>query len=306
MKKNIEYHDLLTHFYQGIQWVQIIEGKNDWPNVWISVCTHWSETVWLEIIDHLKKEVNIINGKLYFILSNILAYEKNQYMKGMWWLDDKSMLIHSRYIDENMNRCCSEESLMNPINYERSRAKELISVLQELDILFDIHSTYSDTWSMLIHTQKSHDKFNDLFDADEVYIGLPETVIGKPFGDIVNRGSGIWFAIEAGSQLNQNSYKTGLNNVSRLISHLNMWNNKMSMKKEKENKKISIIGRIMIHNETFKSMKSFKHLDKIYKGEYIAYDWIQDIYAQEDCYIVLPSNHKPWEEYCFLWKIEDK
>lgn len=86
-----------------------------------------------------------------------------------------------------MNRCCSVEDLEDPISYERKRANELTKILEKLECHFDIHSTMNPSGSMFIHTAKSEKEFKDTFNTDEVYIGLPETVIGKPFIDIAMR-----------------------------------------------------------------------------------------------------------------------
>jgi succinylglutamate desuccinylase len=53
----------------------------------------------------------------------------------------KENMIISRYIEENLNRCCDSKSLKNPISYERRRANELTPVLKSIDIVIDIHST---------------------------------------------------------------------------------------------------------------------------------------------------------------------
>ncbi|MEI8253145.1 MAG: succinylglutamate desuccinylase/aspartoacylase family protein [bacterium] len=71
-------------------------------------------------------------------MSNIKAYEKSLELKKS---GDPDYIINARYVEENMNRCCSVESLNNPINYERQRANELTEVLKKLDYQLDIHST---------------------------------------------------------------------------------------------------------------------------------------------------------------------
>jgi succinylglutamate desuccinylase len=83
----------------------------------------------------------------------------------------------ARYIDENMNRCCSINSLNNPINYERKRTNQLTAILKETNYHIDIHSTSAPTNSMFIHTQKSYKNFKDIFNTEEIYKNLAETVI---------------------------------------------------------------------------------------------------------------------------------
>ncbi|MEI8253146.1 MAG: hypothetical protein WCG25_05365 [bacterium] len=49
---------------------------------------------------------------------------------------------------------------------------------------------------MFIHTEKSENKFKNIFNTDEIYIKLPDTVIGKPLLDVTERNGGIGMAIE--------------------------------------------------------------------------------------------------------------
>jgi succinylglutamate desuccinylase len=61
----------------------------------------------------------------------------------------------ARFIDENLNRCCSIENLSKSTSYEVRRALELQPVLKDTDIHFDIHSTYTPSESILINTPES-------------------------------------------------------------------------------------------------------------------------------------------------------
>jgi hypothetical protein len=62
-----------------------------------------------------------------------------------------------------MNRCCSIENLKESNSIEVRRILELLPVLNKLDFLFDIHSTYSPSDSMMILTKKSYQEFSDVF-----------------------------------------------------------------------------------------------------------------------------------------------
>jgi len=53
-------YDLLSKSYNSIDWVELIKSKSDWPTLWISVCTHGWEVVWLDILKSLIEEIQII------------------------------------------------------------------------------------------------------------------------------------------------------------------------------------------------------------------------------------------------------
>ena len=48
-------YNLLNKNYDWINWVELIDSWKKWPNLWISVCTHWWEVVWLDILEYLKE-----------------------------------------------------------------------------------------------------------------------------------------------------------------------------------------------------------------------------------------------------------
>ncbi len=299
--------ELLHTYHDWIQWVLHIDSGKKWPIIGITACTHGWETVWLEIIDYLLNTIditkNLIQGEIYLILSNIKAYEKSLELKAKW---DPEYIINARYIEENMNRCCSVESLNNPINYERQRANELTKILKKLEYHFDIHSTMNPSWSMFIHTEKSEERFKNIFNTDETYINLPETVVGKPLLDITERNGGMGMAIETWNQTNKDGYKVGIDNVLRLLSELKMIDvaqiDQTLLLDDKANEKYHIVGSVFIETEQFIPAKEFNNLEVVKKWEIIAHDWDKIIYAEDDYHIIMPSSKHSGEEYCFLAK----
>ena len=92
--------DLLNQSYEWVLWVKEIDSGIEWPNVCISVCTHWWEHAGLKAIEYIYESLNIkqelIKWKIYFILTNVEAYKKS--LK-----DNNSNPVDSRFIDENLN-----------------------------------------------------------------------------------------------------------------------------------------------------------------------------------------------------------
>jgi len=297
--------ELLESKYNKIQWILCMDSGKKWPIVWITVCTHWWETVWLEVVEYLLHKFGIkkklLMGKMYCILTNIEAYKKNIQLKNQW---DDEYVIKSRYLEENMNRCCSLEDMQNPITYERKRVCEIEPILKTLDYHIDIHSTMSPTWSMCIYTKKSKKHVGDVFDTDEVYIWLPEIVIGKPLIDITERNWWIGVVIETGNQTNTEWYRVWIHNVMKLLWKLNMIKveerKKERMIKKKPNIVYKVVWSILIKSKYFSPAKKFKHLDMVHKWVSIAYEENETLSAKQDAYIIMPSEAHIGEEYCFL------
>jgi len=302
--------NILQSYHNWIQWVHIIDSNVPWPTIGIVACTHGGETVWIHVIQKLEKSIrgkrHLIKGKIVFILANIEAYKKNIKLQKHSCLTRKD-IINSRYIEENLNRCCDTLLLQHPHTYERKRANELTSVLNELDIVVDIHSTTQPSWSMTLHTKKSYEQFKNIFNTDEVYLNLIDTIKGKPLLTITENAGGIGIGIETWCQLDTSWYTTWLDNIYRILLSFNMISKDMIDEKnillpKKANQQYMIIGSIMKNNTTFKPIKPFKNLEKVKKWSPIAHENDKMIYAEQDCLIIMPGMNKPWEEYCFLAK----
>ncbi len=303
--------------YNWVKWVELINSWKDWPVLWISVCTHWWEVVWLDILEELNKSwilKNILKWKLFLILNNINAYNKYIELKNGWKDISEKELVSTRFVDENMNRCCSSENLRISNSTEVRRVLELIPILNQLDIIFDIHSTYSPSDSMVILTKKSYKKFGKIFNVDIILIWITETQAWKPFIDIVERTWWIWIWIESGYQLDNTWYKIWLDNLLRLLINLWMvdWNSvvvKKWLSEEIEKKTIKVFWSIIVRWKNFKFYKDYKHLDKVQKWELFCFDWSDDIYSEKDFIIIMPKQNNSdsskliWEEWCFMWKI---
>jgi succinylglutamate desuccinylase len=64
----------------------------------------------------------------------------------------------NRFIEANLNRCCSLEDMEAGISYESRRAKELEEILKYVDYHLDIHSTYSTpSKAVAISTERSRE-----------------------------------------------------------------------------------------------------------------------------------------------------
>lgn len=107
--------NLIENKFNNIEWVTFLDSGVSWSILWVSVCTHWWEVVWLDILNYLFNEIDIKNNllkwQIYFIVNNIKAANKMLDLINNWKQITQQDLIETRFIDENMNRCCSVENL---------------------------------------------------------------------------------------------------------------------------------------------------------------------------------------------------
>ncbi len=294
--------DLLNETYNWINWIKEIDSWKEWPIVWISVCTHWGEHAWLKAVKYLSEKLdienNLIKWKIYFILTNIKAYKKSL-------INWNKNPVDFRFIDENLNRCCSVENLKKSNLYEAKRALELENILKKLDYHLDIHSTYNPSEAMLI-TSKKWWKISEYFNVDTIYSWITDVQIWKPLIDITERNGWIWIWLEAWCEKDDTWFKIWVENSIRFLWKLWMidekkFNNEISS--DKKNIHIKVYDSIIVEWEWFTPIKQFKHKEIVKKWDVIAIYKNKKYTAKKDSYILMPNINTIWEEYCFLWEV---
>jgi len=101
-------------------------------NLAIISCVHWDETLWLKVIEELKKKT--IKNVTY-IVANKKAREANV-----------------RFIDSDLNRCFIDNKPLNTeLSFEKNISYELDIFLKKFNYIIDLHSTFFDVpWYFII------------------------------------------------------------------------------------------------------------------------------------------------------------
>ena len=311
-------YNLAWQKYNEVQWVQLLDSGREWPTLWISVCTHGWEVVWLDILQSLIEEIQITEKltrwRIFLILSNISAYRKYRTLVESWKEIDAKDLVSTRFVDENMNRCCDVDNIKNSRSKEVVRILELTPILSELDVIFDIHSTYAPSDSMSIITRRSFQSFWNTFNVHKRLVWITEVQAWKPFIDIVERMWWVWIGLESGCQLDASGYKIWLDNSLRLLAQLWMIDiNDEEIQRHIwptiESQTLNIFWNIIVRSKDFRFSQEYKHLDVIKKWELFCYDGENEVYAERDFLIIMPSSNSTdfskliWEEACFMWEM---
>jgi len=116
----------------GVDYVTTFDSGAPGPHVMVMAVTHGNELCGAIALDWLfKQEVRPLRGKLTLGFSNWRAYETF----------DAANPLASRYVDEDLNRVWGEDVLDGERNtWETTRARELRPVIDDIDLLLDIHS----------------------------------------------------------------------------------------------------------------------------------------------------------------------
>lgn len=153
-------HLLYESFQDGIRGIRTIESGEPGPTFGITVCTHGGEVVGMDIVDHLIGEFGITErlrkGRLVFVLVNLPAYSH--------WKETGDV-VGSRYLEENLNRACTEENVRTSQSAEIARIREILPTLRTFDYCLDIHSTYKPSESMGIVSRRGAAFFGDVMNV---------------------------------------------------------------------------------------------------------------------------------------------
>ncbi len=302
--------NLIDNTYKWIPWVMLLDSWKEWPNFAISACTHGGEHAGLKVINYLIETLhlsqNLMQWKVFLVLSNIEAYKKSLLLENPAW---------ARFIEENLNRCCDPLNMQSSQLYESRRARELEWVLKSIDIHLDIHSTYSPSEAIGVVTQKSQNLIQTILNVDAIYHNMLQVQTWKPFIAITERHGGVGIWLEAWCEDDNTGFLIGTDNAIRLLRHLWMVDpsyGSNSLLENKSNTVIHLYWSVVPRGNNFQPSKYFQHNEFVRKWTEIAQDGDHMHIIQEDSIIIMPHPEKnipilnkmiKKEEYCFLWKI---
>lgn len=253
-----------------------------WNITTIMVWVHWNEVSWIDALNEIIDDLEIISGKVYFIYANLEAIKKN-----------------IRFTEKNLNRCFLKNIEVN--SYEEKRSKEIMLILDKSDFLLDVHNTisFNSSLEILITT---HTDFMHYFPLSKVITNIDNA---QKWGSDWYMDSiwKKWFCIECGSINFWNKKECKDLAEQSIINFLKVtWN--INWKPEEYNIKREIMKMSYVYKtktDNFKLEKEFKDFDKLKSWEIIWYDWDEEIKINKDSIIIFAHNQdKKWKEWFYL------
>ena len=118
----------------GVDFISTFDSGKPGPHVMINAVTHGNEICGAITVDRLfKMKVRPTRGKLSLSFANVAAFLR---------FDPGTPHI-SRFVDEDFNRVWAPDTLDGPrVSVELTRARAMRPVIDEIDMLFDIHSMH--------------------------------------------------------------------------------------------------------------------------------------------------------------------
>ncbi|NQW02320.1 MAG: succinylglutamate desuccinylase/aspartoacylase family protein [Rhodospirillales bacterium] len=198
----------------GVDYVTTFDSGVPGYHVMITAVTHGNELCGAITLDHFfKNDVRPIAGKITFAFANYQAYQSF----------DAADPSASRFIDEDMNRVWAADVLNGERDtVETRRARDLAPILDQADMLLDIHSMQHPTPALMLSgaLAKGQQLAKDL--------AMPEYVVadeghaaGKRmrdyggFGDPMSEKNAL--LLEAGQHWEKNSRAVSIDTALRFL-----------------------------------------------------------------------------------------
>ncbi|MDX1738843.1 MAG: succinylglutamate desuccinylase/aspartoacylase family protein [Alphaproteobacteria bacterium] len=280
----------------AIDYIHQLVGKNEGPHIVITGLIHGNEICGAIALDHLlRQKLKIKAGILTLIFCNIGAFESFT----------TAAPYNSRYVEEDMNRIWTEDVLNGPRNsYELDRAREILPLIKQADILLDIHSMSEDCPPLLlcgpsqkgIHFAKNL-KMPNYIVSDAGHAAGRRL---RDFGDFnIEEKPQLSQLIECGQHWSKASAKMAIQMCYRYLEYYNMINKddipqQFSFDRQlvtaPSQKVLQVTEAITVKNRAFLFSGAAASLDLIrHQATLIGYDGEDEVRTPYDnCYYIMP------------------
>lgn len=234
-------------------------------------CVHGDELIGQKVITELRK-LEVSEGTLITILAN-----------------KRAMKAGKRFLEQDLNRSFPGKK---EGNYEERLAYELLPIIQEADIVLDIHSTTTDTTSAIILTKVNKSIKQLLLTFKPQRVVIMEKGVGKTALTGYCK-AGISF--EYGKEKSRQAYLDTLNDIKKIIAHYGLIKNFHSEKKIlKPRTEYYEVLRTLERFSGFKLEKTIKNFVLVKKNSVIAKKKTEVQKAPHDFYPLLfgPISYK--------------
>lgn len=232
-----------------------------------------------KIIDDIQTyQLNLKSGRITFVpICNMQACQKD-----------------TRQIDENLNRVmCIHD---NPSSYEQHLANEIVPLIEQCDVLLDLHSTHSKgdmPFAFCDYPISENRALVDVLNVKYVLLGWPEIYAGKTqISDYSTERCAhdykkVGITLECGYHKAPEATDVAYEAIINTLIHLGMIDGPTPSVYPK---KAIRLTEYIVKAKSGHLCRTYKHLDEVIQGQKIAeYEDGEVLYAPHDGYILLPN-----------------
>lgn len=278
---------------RGVPFVTTFDSGREGPHVAVAALTHGNELCGAIVLDFLFRErVRPTRGKLTLFVVNHMAYARF----------DPANPGASRFVDEDINRVWSGEVLGGRrVSTELKRARELRSIVDEVDLLLDLHSMQQRNVPLMLAGPLP--KGRELAQA----VGYPAHIVvdaghaaGKRmrdyagFGDRRSKKNAL--LLEAGQHWESATADVALEATLRFLDSLDAIDRDFARSHMRDDAEpqavIEVVEAVTIETDAFRFVRPFVGMEVIAEeGTIIGYDGDDAILTPcDDCVLIMPSR----------------
>jgi predicted deacylase len=276
----------------GVDYVTTFDSGKTGPHAMLSAVVHGNELCGAIILDWLLRVgVRPRRGRLTLAFMNVEAYQRF----------DPAAPSASRFVDEDFNRLWAQDVLDGPRNSsELRRARALRPVLEEVDMLLDIHSMQQGSEPLMLCGPALKGR------ALALALGAPVHVVAdaghaagkrmRDYGAFIDPASARnALLVECGQHWEQASVDVARDVAVRFLAHLGMVGPQFAAEHTRPaptpQQVVEVTGPVTIRSDDFRFVSDFRGLEVIAQaGTLIGYDGEHEVRTPYDrCVLIMPS-----------------
>lgn len=270
------------------------KGAQPGKNLLVFGAIHGNETCGPDAIRRVmecldKGEIIIQAGQVTFIpVCNPEAYKADK-----------------RYIEVNLNRVMKLQA--NPTQYEEKIAVELMSFIDDCDVLLDLHSMH--TASPPFVFQDTDDKalhdFSAALNVPNIVVGWPDLYQGEDntTAGYARTKNKLAVTVECGKHHDYAAIRVGVMCIERALQYMGLVPLGLVLVDTQNFVRVRMTDKIIKHSATGEFIKPWDHMDRLDKGDVITKgDMVMT--APYDGFMILPFHEaQQGDEWYYLGKV---
>ena len=264
---------------------EIIElnGTQPGPTSMILVGVHGNERCGVEAIEQLLPTLTIQKGKVIIVYGNLRAIEQDV-----------------RFTETNLNRMFKPDDQLTDDeknSYEYSRAQFLKQYLDQVDVLLDVHASFTPVSKRFVICEKNSKDITQYIPVSTVVYGFDAI---QPGGTdyYMNTIGKIGICIECGYLGDPNSTEVAKESIVAFLQSMGHIEGRIEIQQQQT---IQITTMYMTKTDNFVLTKKFDDFEEVKRGKVIGIDGVEEIKAEYDGIILFTRNRERLGEEGFLF-----
>lgn len=262
---------------------RIITRKGDLPGKRLAVFAgiHGNEQVGVDAVNDVLEDLQVLRGEVVFVFANTRALEQGV-----------------RYTERNLNRCFTRESIGD--TYEDAVARELMSLLDSVDALLDVHASNTPGATPFVIYEEPAEDFVRYLEFDIVSTGWVDVEPGATDEYMYRQGKpGICIEcgyIKAGDEHRSLASKS----IRTFLSYYGAIDEPLPAPRTQRH--LQVHTALIKEHESFEYYRQYADFESLPSGTSFAKDESQEYRVEEESVIIFATQKAVGDEVGILGK----